>query len=91
METLLEADRRIAAQRTQVRELGSGPAGRELLAAGVAATQAWRDGRLAELFGPELATRVVDLEDGRTTYGMSPEGPDGAVSSPIPEPSEPPR
>ena len=75
-EILLETDERIGRVRQDALELGSNAAGRDRLRDGVAEVRAWRDARFEEVFGSELAKQILAYEDGETTLGMSPEGPE---------------
>lgn len=76
-EILLETEERIARVRQDALTLGSNPDGRDRLREGALEVRAWRDARFEESFGPELARRILAFEDGETTLGMSPEGPEG--------------
>ncbi len=88
-EILLEADERLVLLRQEIGALGPGPASRERLLGGAAEVRAWRDERFTQAFGPELARRILAFEDGETTLGMSPTGPDDDVADSPPRPLEP--
>lgn len=81
-EILLEADERLVSLRQEIQALGPGPASRERLLTGAAEARAWRDERFEAAFGPELARRILAFEDGETTLGMSPTGPDDDPDAP---------
>lgn len=76
-EILLATDERFALVREEARTLGSNREGRAHLSAGVAEARAWRDRRFEEVFGPDLARRILAFEDNETDLGMSPERPPG--------------